>query len=129
MDGAGAAAALRRVHDAVERLIVRHRPREFVVERAFVGPGARAALRLAEARAAAIVAAARRGLGVFEYAPAEVRSATVGWARAGKMQVAAALSTALGLARMPDADAADALALAICHLGRRWGIDPWDRGP
>jgi crossover junction endodeoxyribonuclease RuvC len=120
-----AADRLRRIFDAVTRLAQRHRAHELAVEAVFVGPSPKSALRLAEARAAAILAAARRRMNVREYAASEARAVLTGWGAASKPQVALAVARALALRCPPDPDAADALAIGLCHAARTWRIEPW----
>ncbi len=88
------------------------------VESAFCGASARSALVLGQARGVVLAAAARAGLPVFEYAPAEVKRAFTGSGRAGKAQMVRSARALLGVEPC-SADAADALAVAVCHLARR----------
>jgi crossover junction endodeoxyribonuclease RuvC len=74
------------------------------------------AIILGAARGAAILAAAENGLPVFEYSPKRIKQSTVGRGGAGKNQVAFMVRVLLGLTETPDADAADALAIALTHL-------------
>jgi crossover junction endodeoxyribonuclease RuvC len=85
------------------------------VERIFVAASPRAALVLGQARGAVLAAVGAAGLGVCEYAPAEVKQAVTGSGRADKRQVQRMVRSLLGLERLPPCDAADALALAIRH--------------
>ena len=90
------------------------------IEEAFVGKNARSALAIGEGRAAAILAAAARGLPVCEYSPALIKKAVTGSGRAPKQQVQSMVASLLGLKQLPEpADAADALAVAFAHLHRR----------
>jgi crossover junction endodeoxyribonuclease RuvC len=109
---------LGRILEELEALIRRAAPAEVSVEAVFSGASARSALVLGQARGVALAAAARAGLPVFEYAPAEVKLAFTGNGRADKEQM---LRTArLLLGATPElSDEADALALAVCHLARR----------
>lgn len=91
-------------------------PSVVVLERAFVSRNVQSALRLGEARGAILAAVASVGVALEEYAPASVKLATVGHGTADKESVARGVTLRLGLARRPAADAADALALALCHL-------------
>lgn len=106
------------IFDAVEALISEHHPHEAAVEDQFVHANPGSALKLGQARAAAMLAPARAGLAVGEYAPRLVKKAVVGTGGAEKAQVAAMISILLPGARA-DADAADALAVAICHANHR----------
>jgi crossover junction endodeoxyribonuclease RuvC len=87
-----------------------------VVENLFYASNARSALKLGHARGVAILAAVEAGCEVLEYTPAEVKRAVVGYGRADKRQVQQMIKLLLGLDRVPTPhDAADALAVAICH--------------
>jgi crossover junction endodeoxyribonuclease RuvC len=116
---AGALAErLAALHAGLARAIAAHRPEVAVVERIFAGRSARAALVLGHARGVALAAAAEAGLPVLEYAPGEIKQAVVGTGGAEKRQVQAMVGRLLGLAELPAADAADALAAALCHVQR-----------
>lgn len=106
------------IHDALEALIAEHRPDEAAVEDQFVHVNPGSALKLGQARAAAILAPARAGLTVGEYAPRLVKKAVVGTGAADKAQIAAMIAVLLPGTRA-EADAADALAVAICHANHR----------
>ncbi len=99
-------------------IIERHRPSEVAVE-LFIARNLKAALSVGQARGVAILAAARRGLPVHEYTPLEVKQDVCGYGRGGKEQIQEMVRVQLGLDRIPKPDdAADALAVAICHIGR-----------
>jgi crossover junction endodeoxyribonuclease RuvC len=102
----------------VEALLAEHGPHEAAVEDQFVSVNAGSALKLGQARAAAMLPAARAGLVVGEYAPTLVKKAVVGTGGAEKAQVAAMVAMLLPGAKA-EADAADALAVAICHAHHR----------
>jgi crossover junction endodeoxyribonuclease RuvC len=95
-----------------------HQPAEVAVERVFVSRNADSALKLGQARGAALCAIPE-GVPVFEYAPRAIKLAVVGSGAAEKFQVAHMIRTLLGLAARPGADAADALAVAVCHAHAR----------
>jgi len=98
-------------------VIERWRPAQVAVEDPFVAQNARSAFAIGEARAIALLAAAQAGLPVRPYAPAEVKLAVAGYGRSDKAQVQELVRVQLGLDAAPQpADAADALAVAICHL-------------
>jgi crossover junction endodeoxyribonuclease RuvC len=99
--------------------MVRHRPGEVAVEEVFLARNFQSALALGEARGAALLAAAASSLEVFEYSAAEVKKAVAGYGRAEKPQVQAMVCRLLKLEEGLPADAADALAVAICHLNSR----------
>ncbi|MEM9750502.1 MAG: crossover junction endodeoxyribonuclease RuvC [Pseudomonadota bacterium] len=91
------------------------RPDEAAVERTFVNANPASALKLGQARAAALIAPAEAGLEVAEYAPNEIKKSVVGVGHADKRQVQDMVARLLPGARAETADAADALAIAICH--------------
>jgi crossover junction endodeoxyribonuclease RuvC len=98
-------------------LINRFHPMEVVVEELFFSRNSRSALAVGQARGAAILAAANAGITVSEYTPLEVKQAIVGYGRASKEQVQRMVCMLLDLECIPQPDdAADALAIAICHL-------------
>ncbi len=109
------AQRLHTIHEEVAALVRAYRPGEAVIENVFVRRNAAAALKLGQARGAALCALAGCGLPVYEYSPAQVKQAVVGRGRAEKVQVQHMVQALLGLAAPPPADAADALACAICH--------------
>jgi len=110
---------LRRIHLKVEELIGEHAPEAFAIEIAYVGTNPCSALKLGEARAAAILAAARVGLPVFQVNPAEAKKAVTGSGRASKEQVRGMLGHILGIPESVALDASDALAIAMTYLYRR----------
>lgn len=111
--------ALERAFDAWLDL---HRPDAVAVERVFSQANVRTVMGTAQAGAVAIVCAARRGIPVALHTPSEVKAAVTGSGRADKDQVAAMVTRILHLSAPPrPADAADALALAVCHLWRAPG--------
>jgi len=110
---------LRRIFDAVAALITEYRPDEIAIERVFVHRNPDSALKLGQARGAAICAAVAAGAGAHEYAPRAIKLAVSGYGAADKAQVARMVATLLGLERRPQADAADALAVALCHAQTR----------
>jgi crossover junction endodeoxyribonuclease RuvC len=109
------------LHDAVARLIETYAPEEVAIEDPFVGHVQPAsALAIGQARAAAVLAAARAGLAVSFYAPAAVKASVSGYGRGDKRQVQNMVRLLLGLDTLPEpVDAADALAVALCHLSNR----------
>lgn len=100
---------------ALGTLIAATRPARAVVEQVFVNVNPQSTLLLGQARGAAICAAVVAGLPVHEYTPAEVKQSVVGTGRASKEQVQLMVARLLELTNPPVADAADALACAICH--------------
>ncbi|MGQ0466792.1 MAG: crossover junction endodeoxyribonuclease RuvC [Sporichthyaceae bacterium] len=112
-------ARLLAVEREVEAMIARHRPDAVAVERVFAQHNVRTVMGTAQAGAIAIVCAARAGIPVALHTPSEVKAAVTGNGRAEKAQVGAMVAKLLRLTEMPKpADAADALALAICHVWR-----------
>src|SRR4051812_39976355 len=113
------AERLRLVDAGIEEWLERHRPDVVAVERVFAQHNVRTVMGTAQASGIAIVAAARRGIPVVLHTPSEVKAAVTGSGRADKAQVTAMVTRLLRLAEAPKpADAADALALAICHVWR-----------
>lgn len=112
------AERLARILDGLVEVIARARPAEVSIEHVFAGVSPRSALVLGQARGVALAAAARAGLPVFEYQPAEVKLAFTGSGRASKEQMLRTAHALLGV-EAELADEADALALAVCHLARR----------
>lgn len=111
---------LHRIFRELCTVIARTRPAEVAVEDPFVAENARSAFAIGEARAVALLAAAQAGLPVRAYAPAEVKLTVAGYGRSDKAQVQEVVRMQLGLAEPPQpADAADALAVALCHHLRR----------
>jgi crossover junction endodeoxyribonuclease RuvC len=108
----------------VERWIVAHRPDVVAVERVFSQHNVRTVMGTAQASGVVALLAARAGLPVAFHTPSEVKAAVTGQGRADKHQVTAMVTRLLGLAEAPrPADAADALALAICHCWRAPMLD------
>ena len=97
-------------------MIRQHAPSEVAIEEVFLASNPASALKLGQARGAAIAAAVAHGLPVSEYAARRVKQAVVGTGRAGKEQVQHMVRVLLTLPGTPSADAADALAIAICHV-------------
>jgi crossover junction endodeoxyribonuclease RuvC len=110
-------AQLSALHGRLADVIARTRPDEVAVERLFVTRNQRTAIRVGQASGVILLAAAEAGLRVTEYGPLQVKQAVVGVGNATKDQVTFMVRRLLSLAEKPaTADAADALALAICHL-------------
>ncbi len=116
--GGALADRLRIIHARVAELIALHAPREIAVERVFLSKNADSALKLGQARGAAL-AAVPAALVVHEYAPRAIKLAVVGVGGAEKLQVAHMVKQLLRLDLRLGADAADALAVAICHANSR----------
>jgi len=104
------------IFNGIEEIIAKHKPEVLVVETQFVQKNIQSAIKLGMARGIAIIAAKRYGIPVFEYAPTKAKKAIVGTGHASKEQVQMMVKHLLKLAAVPEPeDAADALALAICH--------------
>jgi len=113
------AARLMFLFDAVAAVIAEHQPHETAIEETFVNNNPSSTLKLGHARAAAMIAPAKAGLIVAEYAATVVKKAVVGTGNADKTQVAFMIKRLLPTAGDPKADAADALAVAIAHAHAR----------
>jgi crossover junction endodeoxyribonuclease RuvC len=108
---------LHRIHSQLTIILAECRPACVAIENVFYSVNARSALKLGHARGVAMLAAVEAGVPVFEYTPAEIKRAVVGYGRADKSQVQQMIKLLLGLAEVPSPhDAADALAVAICHV-------------
>ncbi len=104
------------IHQELDALIRKHQPTDAVVEKLFFSKNVRTALSVCQARGVALLAAAAAGLAVHEYTPLEIKQAVVGYGRAEKIQIQQMVKVLLQLDFVPQPDdAADALAVAICH--------------
>ena len=108
-------ARLRIIHDSVAELVEQYCPRELAIEEVFMARDPKAAIKLGQARGAAIVACVTRDMSVFEYSAKSIKKAVVGTGGADKEQVQHMVKTLLKLPAAPKEDAADALAAALCH--------------
>jgi len=106
---------LRTIFEGVGEVVARYQPTEIAIEKVFVQRNVDSALKLGQARGAAICAVVSRSLPVAEYSPAQIKQALVGRGAAAKEQVQHMVKTLLQLIETPPADAADALACALCH--------------
>jgi crossover junction endodeoxyribonuclease RuvC len=113
--GEALAERLCAIFEGVGGLVESEAPLEMAIEKVFVSRNAASALKLGQARGAALLAGAVRGLAVHEYSPNEVKQAITGRGHAEKQQVQHMVRVLLNLAETPVTDAADALAVAICH--------------
>ncbi len=116
---------LHELANGLAEVIQQYRPNVLALERAFHGKNASSALALGLARGAIMLIAAQHELDVVEYSPAHVKRAVVGRGAATKADVQGRVALLCGLRKLPATDAADALALAICH-GNRMTIYPRD---
>ena len=105
------------IHSQLTIILAECKPSCVAIESVFHSVNARSALKLGHARGVAMLAAVEAGVPVFEYTPAEIKRAVVGYGRADKPQVQHMIKLLLGLDEVPSPhDAADALAVAICHV-------------
>lgn len=109
------AIRLKAIHDGLQRVIQDFEPLEMAIESVFVHRNVESALKLGQARGTAIAAVAINSLPVYEYTPAAIKKSVVGRGNAAKSQVQHMVKTILGLSKSPQSDAADALAVALCH--------------
>jgi crossover junction endodeoxyribonuclease RuvC len=122
-------AVLHDVHELLCGLIREFKPQVMAVESVFTALNMRTALRLAEVRGVVLLAAEQLGISVRSYSPREVKACVAGYGHANKRQMQQMVRVQLGLSELPEpSDAADALAVALCHLQtdrleRRFGLD------
>ncbi len=114
-EGSDLAARLLSLHDQLAAVLRLYRPEAAAVEQTFVNKDAVATLKLGQARAIALLVPAQAGLAVAEYAPNAVKKAVVGVGHADKAQVSHMVRLQLPGVKLAGADAADALAVALCH--------------
>src|SRR5689334_4043217 len=110
---------LKQIFEELAAIVDEHRPDEVAIERVFMAKNADSALKLGQARGAAICAVASRGLVVTEYAPKEIKQAVVGTGSGDKTQIQHMIGILLHLPGKLQADAADALAIALTHAHTR----------
>lgn len=106
---------LKIIHDGLAQVIARYQPDVVAIEQVFVAKNALSALKLGQARGAAIVAGVNANLPVAEYSALQVKSAVVGYGKAAKVQVQQMVKALMKLPEIAQEDASDALAVAICH--------------
>ena len=121
-DADALADRLRQIHDGLCGVFDEFAPDEAAVEATFVNKDASATLKLGQARGIAMVVPALRGLAVAEYAPNAVKKAVIGVGHGDKTQIAMMVKVLLPKARVEGSDAADALAIAICHAHHRQSV-------
>ncbi|MBW2485726.1 MAG: crossover junction endodeoxyribonuclease RuvC [Deltaproteobacteria bacterium] len=109
---------LKIIFDGLCEVIANHKPTVAAVEDVFVAANPRTALKLGHARGVAVLAALHNGLPVYDYTPRMVKQAVVGYGNADKHQVQQMVRVLLQLSAAPSADAADALAVAMCHANQ-----------
>ena len=106
---------LKQIFQDITTIIEEYQPQQVAIEQVFVNKNPSSALKLGQARGVAIVAAACQDLPIGEYSPREIKQAVVGYGGAEKSQVQHMICALLNLSKAPQVDAADALAVAICH--------------
>ncbi|MGW8195330.1 MAG: crossover junction endodeoxyribonuclease RuvC [Desulforhopalus sp.] len=109
---------LNEIFDGINEVVQVHGPAVAAIEEVFLATNPRSAIKLGHARGAAVVAALQNGLAVYDYSARAVKQAVVGYGQAEKAQVQHMVRVLLGLSGAPSADAADALAVAICHANQ-----------
>jgi crossover junction endodeoxyribonuclease RuvC len=108
---------LREIHAMLSEVIEEYEPHEVAVESVFTALNIQTALKLAEVRGVVLLAAAQRNLPVYSYSPREVKACVAGYGHAGKEQMQLMVRALLSMSETPEpADAADALAVALCHM-------------
>ncbi|MDE8342389.1 MAG: crossover junction endodeoxyribonuclease RuvC [Acidocella sp.] len=118
---------LKALDDALAQLLENFQPAEAAVEETYVNRNATATLKLGYARGVALLAPARRNIPVFEYGAKTVKLSVVGTGNADKSQVSLMVRRLLPGATLKRADAADALAVAICHAHHRASLNAWKK--
>jgi crossover junction endodeoxyribonuclease RuvC len=109
------AGRLKTIYDGLRDIVTIYAPEQVAIEQVFMHRNPDSALKLGQARGAAICAVMSMGLSISEYTPSEIKQATVGKGNAAKEQVQHMVTAMLKLPGTPQADAADALAVALCH--------------
>jgi crossover junction endodeoxyribonuclease RuvC len=118
--GAGAQGArLSRIYKGIQQIIARYHPDGVSLEKVFFARNPQSALKLGQARGVALLAAAENQLDIYEYSSNEIKSAVVGYGHATKDQVQKMVASLLHVSEKMAADAADALAAAVCHVHRQ----------
>lgn len=106
------------IYRGIDEVIQSYRPQGMSIERVFFARNAQSALKLGQARGVILLAAAHHGFAIYEYAAVEIKMAVVGYGHASKEQVQKMVAALLHVQESMAADAADALAAAVCHLHR-----------
>jgi crossover junction endodeoxyribonuclease RuvC len=114
--GASLSGCLQRVCDGIREVILTAKPEALAIENIFYGKNIRSLIKQGHVRGVAILAGAYEEVPVYEYSPLEIKKAVVGYGRAEKGQVQTMVRAILKLSELPPPDAADALAVAICHI-------------
>lgn len=103
------------IFDSVSQLIELYHPEVMAIEETFLSKNVQSTIKLSEARSVAMVAGAKAGIPIYEYGPRQIKQSVVGYGSALKQQVQFMVAKILGLSGVPQVDASDALACAICH--------------
>lgn len=103
------------IYQGLDELMTQYQPTSVAIEQIFVQHNAQSALKLGQARGVALLACSQHALTVYEYAPTAIKQAIVGHGRAHKQQIQQMITLLLKLPQIPATDAADALAVAVCH--------------
>jgi crossover junction endodeoxyribonuclease RuvC len=114
--GASLSVCLQTIYGALRGVIEETKPDAMAIEDIFYGKNVKSLIRQGHVRGGVILAGKHMGLPAFEYSPLEIKKAIVGYGRAEKEQVQKMAKTILKLPELPPPDAADALAVAICHI-------------
>ncbi len=116
---------LRALYDGLCKVIARHKPCEVAIEEPFIGNNVRSAFAIGRAQSVAILAAANQSLPVYYYSPAQIKQQITGYGQSDKQQIQQMVRIHLKLSELPrPSDAADALAVAICHI-QQSRLDRW----
>jgi crossover junction endodeoxyribonuclease RuvC len=111
---------LRSLYSELSKIISRHKPSEVAIEEPFIGHNVRSAFAIGKAQAIAILAAANKGLPIYYYSPAKIKKQITSYGQSDKQQVQEMVKAQLGLSQLPQpSDAADALAVAMCHIQQK----------
>jgi crossover junction endodeoxyribonuclease RuvC len=111
------------IFDGLTRVVNEFAPEEAAIEKVFMQRNVESALKLGQARGAAMVAVAKLAVSVHEYSPNSIKQAIVGRGHADKTQIQHMVRALLNLTKAPPADASDALAIALCHAHTRQGLN------
>lgn len=114
--GAPLSSCLQTIYDGLQEVIRQSAPEALAIEEIFYGKNVKSLIKQGHVRGVAILAGKHMGIPVYEYSPLEIKKAIVGYGRAEKAQVQKMAKAILKLPELPPPDAADALAVAICHI-------------
>jgi crossover junction endodeoxyribonuclease RuvC len=116
---------LRSLYKELGKIIRKHKPNEVAIEEPFIGNNVRSAFAIGRAQAMAILAAVNQGLPVYYYSPAKIKKQITGYGQSDKQQVQEMVRVQLELSELPQPnDAADALAVAMCHI-QQMRLNQW----